>query len=337
MRRVRRGWAAVGVVAVAAAVALALHPAHESSTAEAQVSQKLSSATVPSHTPIALRRQRARLLQALTASRFPDFDPPLSRLGSEQWLLDQQRTGCATVSEAKVAHCRFGNPTAKRLAVVVGDSVAIAWTPGIRQALEPRGWAVQQLTRLECPAWTLPGYVRLNGSPFYDCASQHALVRRVVREEKPDLVVLATAAEQVQNAKRPDMHTTGADVAASGLTKTIRALRPDTRRLVVLSPPPGAKYLVNCVTRRGTPADCVRGPTADWSTDVAGESAAAAASKVAYVQTHDWFCVDDLCPAFVGRTPVTVDGTHLSIPFSKSLAPLLRPALLGSPAGNRHK
>ena len=59
-----------------------------------------------------------------------------------------------------------------------------------------------------------------------------------------------------------------------------------------------------------------------------GESAAAEEASADYVNTVDWFCRRGRCPAFVGTTPVTVDGSHVSIPFAESLAPLLRQALL---------
>ena len=46
-----------------------------------------------------------------------------------------------------------------------------------------------------------------------------------------------------------------------------------------------------------------------------------------YVDTSDWFCAGERCPGFVGDIPVRVDKTHLSIPFSRSLAPLLAEVL----------
>jgi hypothetical protein len=45
------------------------------------------------------------------------------------------------------------------------------------------------------------------------------------------------------------------------------------------------------------------------------------------VQTKEWFCYETACPAFVGSTPMTYDGQHLTIDYALLLAPLLREAL----------
>ena len=52
---------------------------------------------------------------------------------------------------AGLGRCRYGDLRAPRTAVVVGDSMATSWLPALRQVLDPREWAIQVLTRNQCP------------------------------------------------------------------------------------------------------------------------------------------------------------------------------------------
>ena len=54
-------------------------------------------------------------------------------------------------ADGDAAECAFGDPAAPRLAVVVGDSIAISWIPLVQAALEPQGYRIQGLTMSGCP------------------------------------------------------------------------------------------------------------------------------------------------------------------------------------------
>nr|WP_246416444.1 acyltransferase family protein [Nocardioides luti] len=323
-RVLQLGWLGVSLVVAAALMAASLHSAPAPASAS---SERAAAAPSGGHAVTLLERQQERLIDALAAPDFPDFDPPLGALSLEQWSHEEAADGCVDVSEAEVASCRFARPAATKLAVVVGDSFAIAWMPGIRAALEPRGWAVQQLTLAACPTWTLSSYLTPEGKPFEDCAEHHALVESLVQQQHPDLVVLASGGGEVRNSERPDMPHDGFVVAQQGLAATLASM--PIARTVVLAPSPPHADLVACIHRFGVPQDCTSSPDADWYDHVDGETAATAAAGARYVQTRDWFCVADVCPGFVGRTPVTADGSHLTVEFSEQLAPLLRRALIG--------
>jgi peptidoglycan/LPS O-acetylase OafA/YrhL len=325
--RVRQGWMAVAAAGAALVIAVSVSshgpaPAPVASTPLPQLAQGAEEGLT------LLQQQQRRLGDALRQSTYPALTPPLSRLGASRWLTDQKRVGCATVDAEQLSGCRFGPAGAKRHAVVIGDSVAVAWMPGIRKALEPLGWSVQQLTRLECGTWKLPSYVYDDGTPFPKCTEHHRLFTQYVRREKPDLVILASAGAEVRNSERPG-YPDAKTVAYQGLRGTLAELRPAGTRIVVLGAPAGTSDLLDCVTRFGTPEECVTEPGGNSYRHRQGESAAAAQASVRYVDTKNWFCVEARCPAFVGSTPVFVDGAHLSLPFSRQLAPLLRQTLLG--------
>ena len=278
---------------------------------------------------ISLSWQQRRLARALASTHFPQFSPPLSQLGTDNWLRELERNTCFSSSEQATYECNQRQPKGHHLALVVGDSFAAAWFPGVRAALTPSGWGVQVMAQGSCPSWTLPSYVNDEGRPNPECAALHVLITRTVHQRRPGLVILSSSSAEVQNATRKGIETTTQAVAHDGLARTIRDLKAaGARRIVVVGPPPLLGDLRHCLTRFGSPDDCVSRPSQDFRDDVTGESEAAAELGVPYVNTLDWFCVEGACPAFVGRTPVTSDGGHLTVEYSKSLAPLLRSALL---------
>ena len=59
---------------------------------------------------------------------WPTLDLPLtsiSHTGAPEWLVDR----CDNVNPGNVDRCRYGDLTAPRTAVVVGDSMATSWLP----------------------------------------------------------------------------------------------------------------------------------------------------------------------------------------------------------------
>lgn len=327
LRRGRRaGWVALACTSVSALCVAALAPQMVSAAGPVE---HPTPAVVRDPTPVDL--QQARIVDALEATAFPDLDPPIDELGTDSWIAAEDEAGCVVVTASMLDECSFGH--GPRLAVVVGDSYAVSWMPGIREALDPDVWTVQQLTLTQCPAWTLPSYRQLDRSSYPECTDHHELVESEVRDRRPDLLILASAYLNVRNAERTDLEGDGEDVARRGLGVTLERLSPSAGRTVVLGSPPGQVPLVECVSRVGTPEDCVSELTQEWRDAQDGESAAAAAAGARYVSTRDWFCSWGRCPAFVGSTPVAYDGGHLTIAYSRELAPLIREALVGTPSG----
>jgi peptidoglycan/LPS O-acetylase OafA/YrhL len=326
---IRRGFAIVGTASTASlALVVVLSGAFTSAVPASASSQQ--AATQSLITPkISLTSQQRRLVTALGSTQFPKFALPLSDLGIDGWVRDISQSTCFPLTGKQAETCYQHSPRPQRLALVVGDSFAAAWSPAVRTALGPSGWGVQVMAQGECPSWTLPSYVDDTGRPAPTCAELHKLVLRTVRERHPGLVVLSSASAEAENSTRKDIATTPFAVAHDGLSRTIRDLRSaGAQRVVVLGPPPQLKDLRDCVTRFGSPSACISNPDEQFQDDVKGESQAAEELGVQYIDTENWFCFEGACPAFVGRTPVTADGGHLTVQYARSLGPLLRAALL---------
>jgi hypothetical protein len=214
--------------------------------------------------------------------------------------------------------------------VVLGDSVAVSWVPGLRAALEGSGWRIQLLTYGECPAPLLPTArsAQTRGTEFRACTEHRQWALDQVRRIRPDLVVVSSQPTFASRIVGIDSYDAADNYAAwrRGLTDTLTALQP--LPTVVLAAPPKSGNLQTCATRRGTPKQCIAGITPNWLGVSAAERAAARATGARYVDSRDWFCYAGKCPAVIGTTPVMWDGAHITAAWSRALAPELRAALL---------
>ncbi|MBF4162557.1 acyltransferase family protein [Nocardioides acrostichi] len=270
--------------------------------------------------------QPAALRAALDRTAFPTFDPSLESIADTTWEEQQAKYGCGETDPGNLSSCRFGKPTARRTVAVFGDSVAGSWMPTVRKAFVPAGWAVQQLTLPQCSPWVLSSYIEEDGSAYPACAAFHQVVESYLRRMPPDLLIVADASQQSLNSQRSEIGGTQESVARDALGRFLAQV-PDGIEVMVLGAPPPIADLRECVSRVGGPLQCARSPDQLYEDHKNGELAAAQAAGVTYLDTLAWFCVDDSCPGFVGDTPVTYDGTHLTVQFGQQLAPLLSEAV----------
>jgi peptidoglycan/LPS O-acetylase OafA/YrhL len=264
----------------------------------------------------------ALVAASVAPEAWPTLDLPLTSIsstGAPEWIVDR----CDNVNPGNVDRCRYGDLTAPRTAVVVGDSMATSWLPALRAVLDPREWSVQVLTRNQCPLPRL-GFWRERPAERFTACDEHkdwAFAR--VRELRPDLVLASNSTTMLD-------HQTGEPAGAArfpgwrtGMTRSLRELVPYAGRVVLLSPPPRAGNLQSCLTRVSRPVDCTTEVPADWRGMRTAERAAASAAGAAHVDVEDLFCAGGRCPAVVGSTPVYTDGRHLTAAYARRLAPQL--------------
>jgi hypothetical protein len=60
---------------------------------------------------------------------------------------------------------------------------------------------------------------------------------------------------------------------------------------------------------------------------ISTEVVAAREHAATFVDTTDWFCTDDTCPAVVGNLLMMRDETHITVPMAAFLRPLLAAAI----------
>lgn len=279
------------------------------------------------HLPPLVGVEQERIKEALDADDFPKLSPPVENLGFDQWVEDFRAAGyCDYEINADTASgCIFGPESATKTAALMGDSYAMAWMPGLVSAFGDNGYRTQQLTMAECPVWDVQ-VQHGDGSAFPECDAHRGDAIEIAKATHPDLLILSTADTTID---RMELGGTIAETVSKGLGDTLAALEGAARRIVVLGSPPSSQGLEGCYSRYASPSDCIVSITAEWTEVRDAERATAKAAGVKYVEVSPWFCdaESNECPSFIGDTPVSVDGHHLTLDFAEEIAPLISEAL----------
>ena len=240
----------------------------------------------------------------------PGLDDDLTDDAAPEWIVD----GCLDVGPRNLEQCVYGDQAGLHTAVLVGDSVAISWLPGLREALREKGWRIQVLTRRQCPNAALdPGATRAVSE---SCAQHQQWVVEELQRLRPDLLIASNGygGASVQQWASATRVALGRFTGLAG-------------RTVVLAPPPETGNLQKCRTRLSAPPQCTREVSADWRAFSRVEAQAAGLVGARWVDTSGWFCIDQRCPAVAASTAVTFDGKHLSAGYARLLGPVLNDAI----------
>ncbi|UKA63043.1 acyltransferase family protein [Arthrobacter sp. FW306-04-A] len=282
----------------------------------------------------ALRAQQIR--SGLDAKTWPALTPSIDNLMAKAWVPEWREDSCQDVWEADLSRCMYGDKGAPKTAVLVGDSIAISYMPGLRAALVGSGWKIQSLTLQQCPAINI-SVLKDKGadgnSPGYpECDKHHEWVKTYLTRLHPDMIIMSSVQETVLRLASGAKGQDAINAWGQATGETLKEFAPLANKTVLIGPPPKGKVLPWCATTVNTPKDCVAERTAEQIETQSAEFAAASAapSNVSTVDTMSWFCdSDNRCPSFVGNTPMFADGGHLTENYSKMLGPVLRDGLLG--------
>lgn len=288
--------------------------------------------------PDAMGAHQAAIAAAIATPKWPKLSPDLDQFGNAgeavkaaEWVKDGCLGAQDTAKSADLAqntsHCVYGDPNGKHSLVLYGDSVAISYLPGIRAALHDQSWKIHVMTVAGCPVSAV-AQTQIGGAAFPECDAFRKWAVAEIATLKPDLVVMSEYRFDPVLVSRATGAAADAERAA-GYAATLGKLAPIDSKFLLLSAPPEGQLLGSCATRMSTPADCLSAPSAQFERTVGLEAAAIAklGPKASYVDTTQWFCQENLCPAFIDAAPMHADQYHLTDAGSRRLAPLLAQAM----------
>jgi SGNH domain (fused to AT3 domains) len=276
-----------------------------------------SGPTAPSIVTTPAPRDVGAIVDAVNASSWSSsvrsqFDS-LGGAGAPEWIKDH----CLDVDAANQTRCQYGATRPTHTALLLGDSKAISYLPGLITALAPAGWRIQVLTWDRCPVALVD--VGTGGSEAQDCHNHHTYLHTELPKLHPQLVIMADNSGIMPRVGGTDPFQT----MSKALAATI-ALLPPTARRVIVSDPPGSKSLQSCVTATSGPRDCMGTEIGAWHSYYAMQVAVGSSTSTQVLDLENQFCYQRYCPAVIGGQPVYFDGAHLTETFSKSLAPIWR-------------
>lgn len=256
-------------------------------------------------------------------------DPTLQRESSEATWNEYPVVAHCTNTAADP--CVFGERTATRRIVLLGDSHAAMWLPAVLAAARTLGDRVVLVWTPGCPAADVVPYdpVADGGIPEgYDtaCTTWRTKAIATVRALRPTLVLLSDRTSLMRSG--PGAYFTAAKWRA-GLEATIRALAMPATRVAVLGDiDPLSVSPESCLATHPHAVQSCSAPYPDPAahSNEAAERAAAAATGAGYVRTLPWVCTTR-CSAVIGDFLPYLDATHLDVAYVSYLGVVMTDAI----------
>jgi len=227
----------------------------------------------------------------------------------------------------RVASCTYGDPDAPTNVVLLGDSHAAQWFPGLHQAADEHGWRLVSLTKTTCPPMPLEVFSTYLRRTYTECRTWRDRALRRIAEEQPDVVVVGVARHYGKGAYGFDVFGPEWHAGLASLTEQLRGTGAQVVVLGAKPMPPGS--LPDCLARyRSDATRC--GTAREDPVRLAGAAAEAQAVTRAggrYVDVAPWLCGTSTCPPVVGNLLVHRDDNHLTTAYARWLAPVLAQAV----------
>ena len=259
-----------------------------------------------------------------------NLNPPLADAAGEVGAM--LFNGCLRAPlQSGQPECAMGDTASKTTVAVVGDSHASMWIPAFQQIGTQRPWRLEAMAKAACPMMDLPianPLVSRLVEYVQRCEEWRGQIIARLRAEHPKLVMVSVFRSYTATNSHGFLSGfTSYDPAwIDALTRLVRQLRETGAKVLVLGPLPALNTSVpGCLSEHLDDATACSPPmsTAFNRPGIAAEAAAVKAGGGQYADLTELFCTANRCPVIVGNTLVYVDAGHLTLEYSRLLAPAL--------------
>jgi peptidoglycan/LPS O-acetylase OafA/YrhL len=276
-----------------------------------------------------VQRYFAEVQAAVAASADLDdvpsnLDPALADAPAETQALSYD--GClGNFFEVGHPECAMSDTASPTTMALIGDSHAAMWTAGFQQVAAHRHWRLELLAKSLCPVLDLPTINPVTHSGEYTACNQwRAEIIARLQTEHPKLIVLDMSRRYGARYKFPS----GSDSHAwlDSITRLVRQLRGTGAKVLVLGPIPDPQSQVPACLSAHLDDATTCSPLKSVAVNEPGIAAETAATKVGggqYADLTELFCTAERCPVIVGNTLVFIDRGHVTLEYSRLLAPVL--------------
>lgn len=235
-----------------------------------------------------------------------------------------------TFSGTAALTCKFGDPDATRLMVIVGGSHSAHWLTAMQGALRGEGWRIVTMTKSSC-LFLLKGGSQV-ADPRQACAKWNKNAMAKILELRPSVVFTTSTRTQRGREKiPPSWQATMGVLSRAGIP--VLAIR-DT---------PWMNFdVAECVTIKGADAIGCRRSRSSMLSSVNPAEYLKKSDLIQHVDMSDKFCDDVWCYPVTGNVLMYFDKHHMTATYGKTLAPSLKARILpilkrlserGRPAG----
>jgi hypothetical protein len=254
-----------------------------------------------------------------------NLNPPLADAAAE--LKSLFLDGCMLkVFQARQPECATGDTASTTTVALVGDSHAAMWGPALEQIAVQRRWRLETLAKADCPLMDVFNTNPLRRLASKDCEQWRSQIIARLRAEHPRLVVVSMWRGYGTGHNWLPGFTSYDPAWNDSLTLLVQQLRGTGAKVLVLGPVPDPHSSVPiCLSGHLDDATACAPPrsTAVNEYGIAAEAAATEAGGGQYVDVTDLFCTAERCPVIVGDTMVYFDINHLTVEYSRGLAPVI--------------
>lgn len=266
------------------------------------------------------------VVEAVKASGLPsNLEPSLqAALGDQPTIYSNN---ChASFSATRPKKCEFGDLASSTVIGLYGDSHAAQWFHTFEDIAKKRGWKFITYTKRGCPPADIPTYSKVLGKVYNECAPWRKNVLEQMTADGVSVVFVAHFDRLLSASTRIPMWQ---KEWRTGLQGTINALKERSIVPVLMedTPYPG-QDIPTCLSRHYTNVQlCTPSIGSAYRPDMEEmlRDFDAAGEHVLWV--NNWFCSTKGCPAVVGNILVYRDDNHMTVSYSRFVAPLLESAI----------
>ena len=238
-----------------------------------------------------------------------------------------------TVKPQALHLCPRGDVDGAKTMVLVGDSHMRQWIPALELIAKQQGYLAYFLVREGCPAIDQTPWDVLDNEPSSGCQTFQDWAAGQVKELRPDITFLASDANEGGFAdvdgNRVQNNNLVAELVEAGMTAEVDRITPYSGRTVVIGDPPILMISPpECLTKPDPTLRACLSPAEPRSLKmVAAEKRGTLAAGGEFLETADWFCYRNWCPAVVGQYITHRDHEHITPEYAIHLAPKLAEVL----------
>lgn len=253
-----------------------------------------------------------------------ELSPPISALLGQRGL---QWSQCMDTRVDQTT-CEYGPANAKKVAVILGDSYALAVYPMVIDALGLKDWRVIGLNQRECMVADVVPWPWKGKGADLECPVHREWVNSYIAETKPDLVILSDQPFHPIADGNEDSGDNHDSIWRDGLDSALQALRPLAKKIVYFGVPSSQTALTDCVAAGGRLTDKCTSASNKFMGYINQQAIVSNRYNIPFINPNEWLCYDGRCPSIIDNTPVYWDGAHLTQTFAAKLAPLFRAFLI---------
>ena len=256
----------------------------------------------------------------------PNLSPSLSGALGDQPVI--YGNGChANFSETTPKDCVFGDPTSPVVVGLYGDSHAAQWFPAFEKVAIKNKWRLVTYTKRGCPPIDVAVYSKVLGKVYTECGPWRRNVEKKMVADGVKVVFVA-AFDRLLDAEtripiwqkpwRDGLRTTFTTLRAAGITPV----------LVEDTPYPNRDVPTCLSANRSSVTGCNITVGAGFRPDMVEMREDFAREGLPLLRTRQWFCTTTQCPVIVGNLLVYRDDNHMTVSWSRFVAPLLDSAIV---------